>query len=278
VKILQQTSHNTTVAAHSSCSSSCCCVHSTKGINVINAAAVPNNKSLFTIIRHVTTQNGIRGLFAGNGVMVLRIIPFSLCLGFLLNSAMQNIPVEWLAGERNEVAVRLAVWSITASIAVTVAYPLDTARALLAVEHSQRMNMRTVLRKQYNAGQLYRGLLPAVCAVAPFIAVQDTLYELLCQTAHDVFLRPPSVPLYLASGAIAGCVAQTIIHPLDSLHRQMQVQTSTEIPINYWNQIRNTIHKEGLRGLWKGLPVTLLMVAPRTAISYGIFNTIIDSV
>lgn len=56
---------------------------------------------------------------------------------------------------------------------------------------------------------LYRGLGPTLMAIAPFMAVQQSSYDVLKQQAIKQELEP-SVPLFFVCGSIAGGVAQTV--------------------------------------------------------------------
>ena len=56
---------------------------------------------------------------------------------------------------------------------------------------------------------LYRGVGPTLLAIAPFMAIQQSTYDVLKQQAIQYQLEP-SAPLFLICGSIAGGVAQTV--------------------------------------------------------------------
>ena len=58
---------------------------------------------------------------------------------------------------------------------------------------------------------LYRGMGPTLLAVAPFLAFQQSVYDIMKFTAlaNDV---PAGLPLYLGCGATAGAAAQSLVY------------------------------------------------------------------
>ena len=70
---------------------------------------------------------------------------------------------------------------------------------------------------------LYRGLGPTLLAIAPFMAVQQSCYDVLKQQAINHKLEP-SAPLFFLCGSVAGGVAQTVRTTLQSIY----------IPFSLW--------------------------------------------
>ena len=56
---------------------------------------------------------------------------------------------------------------------------------------------------------LYRGIGPTLLAIAPFMAVQQSSYDVLKQQAINHHLEP-SASLFFLCGSIAGGIAQTV--------------------------------------------------------------------
>lgn len=82
-----------------------------------------------------------------------------------------------------------------------------------------------VLKAEGMAG-LYRGIGPTIAAVAPFLAFQQSVYDVLKFTAlaNDV---PAGLPLFLSCGAAAGAAAQSMVYPMDLIRRRMQVRAES---------------------------------------------------
>ena len=68
--------------------------------------------------------------------------------------------------------------------------------------------MRTIAATEKLAG-LYRGIGPTLTAIAPFMGVQQVVYDLLKQRSVQNSITP-SATLFLVCGSIAGATAQTV--------------------------------------------------------------------
>ncbi len=60
---------------------------------------------------------------------------------------------------------------------------------------------------------LYRGIGPTLLAIAPFMAVQQSSYDVLKKKAMDHNMEP-SAPLFFVCGSLAGVFAQTVSGPI----------------------------------------------------------------
>lgn len=68
--------------------------------------------------------------------------------------------------------------------------------------------LREIARHERLPG-LYRGIGPTLLAIAPFMAVQQSSYDVLKQQAIGRNLEP-SASLFFVCGSIAGGIAQTV--------------------------------------------------------------------
>ena len=68
--------------------------------------------------------------------------------------------------------------------------------------------MRVIATTERVSG-LYRGIGPTLAAIAPFMAVQQVVYDILKQRSIANNFNP-SATLFLACGSIAGAMAQTV--------------------------------------------------------------------
>jgi hypothetical protein len=82
---------------------------------------------------------------------------------------------------------------------------------------------------------LYRGWLPSVIGVVPYVGLNFAVYETLkdvaikqykCSTDQDL-----SSTYRLAAGGVAGTVGQTIAYPFDVVRRRLQVLFFPESPL-----------------------------------------------
>ena len=85
----------------------------------------------------------------------------------------------------------------------------------------------------------------------------------------------PPIAIRLLWGACAGAAAQTSSYPLDVVRRRMQLfGLSSTLPHyrNTWHAMRVIVQKEGVRGLYVGLSINYIKVAPAHAISFFTYD------
>lgn len=89
---------------------------------------------------------------------------------------------------------------------------------------------------------------------------------------------PASVHTGLAdfvAGATASCLSQSIIIPLDVVSQRLMVQSAASGEIVYRNGFaaaRGIVAAEGLRGLYRGSAVSLLLYVPSSGIWWGFYG------
>lgn len=128
---------------------------------------------------------------------------------------------------------------------------------------------------------LYRGIVPTVAGVAPYVGLNFMVYEIARTKFTPEGQKDPGAVGKLAAGAVSGAVAQTCTYPFDVLRRRFQVNTMSGMGYQYSGisgAIRSIVKTEGLRGLYKGIVPNLLKVAPSMASSWFSFELTRDFV
>ena len=130
---------------------------------------------------------------------------------------------------------KLAAGSATGLIKCLASYPLELARTRLAADTTLKGQPRMytgivhcILHTLQHEGTrgLYKGMVASTAAVVPYLAISFTAYdELQSRLPDNTDVR--SAWWYgvskLGSGAAAGLVASTLVYPIDTVRRRMQV-------------------------------------------------------
>ena len=122
---------------------------------------------------------------------------------------------------------------------------------------------------------MYRGLLPTLVAVSPFLAVQLTVVD-AAKSAIAYRNMELSAPTLLATGAIAGAAAQSAVFPLDVVRRTMQARRGT-VQGGMLATARGIVAKAGVRGLFAGIVPTYMKVIPSCALGVTFTNELVMS-
>ena len=118
-----------------------------------------------------------------------------------------------------EPVYRAAAGGVAGTIGTLATYPIDVVRARLTVDGpkyggSISAVARSIVATDGYAG-LYRGLTPTLCAVAPFLGIQQACYDSVKRLSLDAGLTP-SVPL---------CECP----PLLCLERRLAIRLATQL-------------------------------------------------
>lgn len=121
---------------------------------------------------------------------------------------------------------------------------------------------QTILAKDSVAG-LYRGMSSPVAGVALVNAIIFGVYGETQRHIPD----HASLSTHFVAGSIAGIAQSPICSPIELAKTRMQLQTSTAQLSGPLECLKQTYKREGYRGVFKGLGITLLREAP----SFGVY-------
>jgi len=166
--------------------------------------------------------------------------------------------------------------------ATTATYPLDLLRTRFAAQGKDRVyngflaGVREISRVEGPSG-FFRGLSAGVAQIVPYMGLFFSLYE----GFKPVCVGMPMTGLgsgEAVAGVMASVCAKTVVFPLDTVRKRLQVQgpmlkrygSGMRVP-EYGRGVLGTIRmiavREGWKGLYRGLPVSLIKAAPASAIT-----------
>lgn len=101
-------------------------------------------------------------------------------------------------------------------------------------------------------------------------------------TSSAALLTTKKVGKNLIAGAMARGMAATIMFPIDVVKTRLQFQRKIQLVDNpnanvrmytgAWDAFTSICKEEGLRGMYKGLPVRLLYITPAAAVSFTVYE------
>ncbi|KAK6116988.1 hypothetical protein DH2020_049232 [Rehmannia glutinosa] len=282
-------------------------------------------------LKYIWRTEGFRGLYKGNGVNCARIVPNSAVKFFSYEEASNNealvnsyfnatisklkvygfahasatrLPPSFhfvVDAELNPL-LRLGAGACAGIIAMSATYPMDMVRGRITVQTDKSQYrgifhaLKTVFTQE-GPRALYKGWLPSVIGVVPYVGLNFAVYEslkdwLIKSGPHELVGDSElSVTTKLACGAAAGTVGQTIAYPLDVIRRRMQMvgwkdaasvvtgDGKTKAPLQYTGMIdafRKTVRHEGFGALYKGLVPNSVKVVPSIAIAFVTYELVKD--
>lgn len=257
-------------------------------------------------LSHIWRTEGVAGMFKGNGANCIRIVP---------NSASKFLAYEYLEGAILKRAresdpdaqlgplTRLAAGAGAGIFAMSATYPLDMVRGRLTVQvdgkgakqYTSMTHAARVIIAEEGVRALYKGWLPSVIGVIPYVGLNFAVYGTLKDVvAKDVYglksAKDLDVISGLACGGVAGAIGQTVAYPFDVCRRKLQVSgwkgaaaladkemAKAAGEMRYNGMIDcfiKVVRHEGVGALFHGLSANYVKVAPSIAIAFVTYEEI----
>ncbi|KAL2899595.1 Mitochondrial carrier protein CoAc1 [Bienertia sinuspersici] len=242
---------------------------------------------VFRSMKKVLNQEGVQGLYRGNGASVLRIVPYA-ALHYMAYERYRFWLYDNCPSMGTGPIVDLVAGSAAGGTAVLCTYPLDLVRTKLAYQVVDKRStfrsnsspsysgIQDVFRRVYNQGgvrSLYRGVGPTLVGILPYAGLKFYIYEELKRRVPEEHKK--SIVLRLSCGALAGLFGQTFTYPLDVVRRQMQVENLQHGEAKYRNTMegfRRIVQNQGWRQLFAGLSINYIKVVPSVAIGFTTYD------
>ncbi|KAL0489791.1 mitochondrial substrate carrier family protein B [Acrasis kona] len=254
--------------------------HMTSNLNTDAAQQGKKYKSIISGLMQIGKDEGYRGYFKGNGTNIVRVVPYTAAQFLSYEKYKQYISTYSSDGSLS-VPQRLLCGGLAGMTSVIVSYPLDVVRCRLSAQQDRIVykgigDALVVIFKQEGISGLYRGLVPTLYGIAPYVALNFTLYERLkfyamqYQKSEDL-----GIVMKLGLGAVSGTVAQTITYPFDVVRRRMQMLGYGGQKVAYTSMTEGFKHvykKYGFFGFYKGLVPNYLKVIPVVSINFIVYE------
>ncbi|KAM0455447.1 hypothetical protein ACHAPV_007788 [Trichoderma viride] len=231
-------------------------------------------------IKHILKHEGLTGLWKGNVPAELLYVCYSAAQFTAYRSTTVFLQTALPQHRRlPDSAETFVAGAVSGAAATSVTYPLDLLRTRFAAQGRHRVytSFRGALwdiQRDEGFRGFFRGLGPALAQIIPFMGMFFASYEGLRLQLIDLHLPWGSGDA--TAGMMASVLAKTAVFPLDLVRKRIQVQGPTrskyvynDIPVytSAGRAIRVIFQTEGLRGLYKGLPISLIKAAPASAIT-----------
>jgi solute carrier family 25 thiamine pyrophosphate transporter 19 len=177
------------------------------------------------------------------------------------------------------------------TVATTFTYPFDLLRTRFAAAGTEKVYpslLGSVRQIRQNEGLkgFFRGLSAANFQIVPYMGLFFTFYE-----SFKPMLAATHLPLeWMGSvdgtaSIFASVLAKTTVYPLDTVRKRLQVQGPSRARYVHRNipeyrtgvlgTVRAIVVKEGVRGLYRGLTVSLIKAAPTSAVTLWTYERVL---
>ncbi|KAI4239231.1 MAG: hypothetical protein LQ349_000541 [Xanthoria aureola] len=257
-------------------------------------AAKHASRPLLDASKTLWRMGGMRSLFAGNGLNVVKVMPES-AIKFGSYEGSKRLLAR-LEGHDDPKALHPWTQFLAAGLGGMISqfaiYPLDTLKFRMQCEtvegglHGNKLISDTA-RKMWKSNGIrsfYRGLPLGLVGMFPYSAIDLTTFEYTKRfvTSYNAKRRGcheedalPGNFMTAALGAFSGAFGASVVYPINLLRTRLQSQGTAIHPPTYegfMDVTRKTVQGEGVRGLFKGITPNLLKVVPAVSITYVVYD------
>lgn len=254
----------------------------------------PIYKGTLSTLKTILKEEGLTGLWKGNIPAEAMYVAYGGVQFLSYRSATQALnllPDEYkLPGT----GISFIAGAVAGTAATTATYPLDLLRTRFAAQGNERVyssllaSVRDISRHEGPRG-FFRGLGAGVSQIVPYMGLFFSFYELLKPVFAGVTMPLGSLGSGDAlAGVCASVMSKTVVFPLDTVRKRLQVQGPTRAKYVHRNipvyetgvvgTLRVILAREGLRGLYRGLTVGLLKAAPASAVTMWTYERAIGAI
>ncbi|CAH6779481.1 Slc25a41 [Phodopus roborovskii] len=235
-----------------------------------------NFRHLLSGLQSLVQEGGVRSLWRGNGINVLKIAPeyaikfsvFEQCKNFFYG--MQDYP---------PFQERLIAGSLAVAISQTFINPMEVLKTRLTLrltgQYKGLLDCAMQILERDGTRALYRGYLPNMLGIIPYACTDLAVYELLrCLWQKSGWdMTDPSGLVSLSSVTLSSTCGQMASYPLTLVRTRMQAQDTLEgSNPTMLGVFRRILSQQGWPGLYRGMTPTLLKVLPAGGISYLVYE------
>ncbi|XP_068878601.1 mitochondrial adenyl nucleotide antiporter SLC25A24 isoform X2 [Aphelocoma coerulescens] len=237
-----------------------------------------NKMNIASGFKQMLKEGGVRSLWRGNGVNVVKIAP-ETAIKFWAYEQYKKI----LTREDGKLGTveRFVSGSLAGATAQTSIYPMEVLKTRLAVgktgQYSGMFDCAKKILKREGPKAFYKGYIPNILGIIPYAGIDLAVYELLKSTWLEHYASSsanPGVFVLLGCGTVSSTCGQLASYPLALIRTRMQAQASVEgaPQLNMVGLFQRIVATEGLRGLYRGIAPNFMKVLPAVSISYVVYE------
>ncbi|KAK3586972.1 hypothetical protein CHS0354_026687 [Potamilus streckersoni] len=238
-------------------------------------ASSKNNLGIVTGFKQMLEEGGVKSLWRGNGINVIKIAPES-ALKFM---AYEQVKKLFKGDGSREIGMmdRFASGSLAGVISQTAIYPMEVLKTRLALrktgQYSGIIDCAAKVYKYEGAKVFYKGYIPNILGIIPYagidLAIYETLKKFYMSKNKD---KDPGIFVLLGCGTISSTCGQLASYPLALIRTRLQAEVSSKGKNTMTSIFKKIIKEDGPSGLYRGLAPNFLKVAPAVSISYVIYE------
>lgn len=184
----------------------------------------------------------------------------------------------------------VAAGAISSTIARAISQPFDVVkiRFQLQIEPLSKYSYNSKYCSMYQAVQtiireegcraMWKGHVPAQMLSIVYGVVQYTTFEYMTEVAWQIlpkrFSNEHKAVTHTVCGFMSASLSMVVVQPLDVFRTRLCAQGKPRVYRSMLHATGSIMHKEGIRGFYKGLLPAVLGVAPQMGMQFGMYASL----
>lgn len=237
-------------------------------------------RKLVPTIQYIYHEGGLRGFFKGNLAHLLKVMPNTAIKFTFFDIVKIFIPQNQNQSNLSSFAQSFSLASLSTAAQTCITYPLDVVRTRIMIDRARYKGIIDCFKHTYRTEGVrafYQGLglsLYATCFYSGLSLGVFDFSKLHPQLFHIWGFTVPYARFIVAM--TAATIASFITFPLDLVRRRMQLKGSLSAPVVDFTSAtdcaKNIYRNEGIRGLYRGVPLQVIRSAPGTALQLLVYD------
>jgi solute carrier family 25 phosphate transporter 23/24/25/41 len=225
-------------------------------------------------LAHVYRNEGIYGLWKGNGTNCLRIFP-QLSINYYIYHKTRRELERW---NMHQDMIHFLSGASAGFVSMVSVYPLETIRSRLSLQSNKNHYTGIVhaIRKM-SFPEFYRGMSISILGFVPFNALNFMFYHKIKNRIGQGQGQGQGQPhisilIHLLCGGFAGAFSLMVTYPTDLLRRRMHIQGFDKHVPDYksiGHAMRSIYFLDGIPGFYKGFLPGCIKIFPTIAIQFA---------
>ena len=247
-------------------------------------------QSALSLYRSIIANEGILGLWAGNGANIIRVFPAKAVVfstNDIYRKLMYRLSGRDAATEALPSYLSFLAGGMAGVSASAATYPLDLARGRITGKlagadkkkhYSGIINTVVITAKEEGFAALYKGVTPTLLGALPYEGIKFGTVGVLEGLFPDSECDKQSL-IYrkVLFGGCGGVASSLIMYPNDTVRRMLQLQGSkgtTESYSGYFDCAKKIYSRHGLLRFYNGAMINVIRMAPNSAIQFGSYEVL----
>lgn len=252
--------------------------------------------SVARLYRNILANEGVVGLWAGNGANLLRVFPAKgvvFASNDYYRTILRNNIFKLDVHEPTPTYLSFISGGLSGITASACTYPLDFVRGRISgkiniatssnnansIKYQGVWNTISLTIKHEGFRAIYKGVTPTLIGAIPYEGIKFGTVGLCEQLFPPGGETENKVMRKLLFGGLGGVMAGLITYPNDTVRRLLQLQGShgmstrdMDVYSGYWDCVRKTYAKHGIGRFYRGVGINLVRMAPNAAVQFGSYE------